>query len=68
MCTTPFSSTLDVVNCIPVDYMHAVLEGVTQWLMKSWFDSKQHSKPYYIGRQVNKIDEHLFKAPSPKRV
>ena len=65
MCTTPFSSTLDVVNCIPVDYMHAVLEGVTQWLMKSWFDSKQHSKPYYIGRQVNKIDEHLLKLRPP---
>lgn len=42
---SPFSSTLDMVASIPIDYMHNVLEGVTKWLMRAWFDSKFHGKP-----------------------
>ena len=50
--TSPFMSSLDIVNSIPVDYMHAVLEGVTRWLIVSWFNSKHHAQTYYVGRRV----------------
>ena len=63
--TSPFTSTLDLVNSIPIDYMHAVLEGVTRWLMKAWFDSRFHSEAYYIGRDVQRIDQHLLKLRPP---
>lgn len=49
--TSPFASTLDMVSSFPVDYMHNVLEGVTRWLMRAWFESKNHMAPYYIGCQ-----------------
>ena len=47
---SPLSQCLDLVDSIPVDYMHAVLEGELGRLMNLWFDSKNHSKPYYQGR------------------
>lgn len=46
---SPLSSLLDLVNCFPVDYMHAVLEGVVRMLLKYWFDSSYHSSPFYFG-------------------
>lgn len=58
---SPLSSSLDLVSSIPIDYMHCVLEGVTRWLMKSWFDSKNHTAPFYIGRRVKEVDCKLLK-------
>ena len=63
--TSPFMSSLDIVNSIPVDYMHAVLEGVTRWLIVSWFDSKHHAQTYYVGRRVREIDHQLLKQQPP---
>jgi hypothetical protein len=62
---SPFSSTLDMVASIPIDYMHNVLEGVAKWLLRSWFDPKCHGNPYYIGRSVQGIDSHLVKQSPP---
>ena len=33
------SDILDLVKCVPIDYMHCVLEGVTKWLVNKWFTS-----------------------------
>ena len=63
--TSPLACTTDLVNSIPVDYMHCVLEGVTRWLMNSWFDSKHHVRPYYIGTHVQQIDCELLKQRPP---
>lgn len=63
--TSPFASTLDMVASFPVDYMHNVLEGVTRWLMRAWFDSKNHTAPYYIGYHVQEIDTQLLKQHPP---
>jgi len=43
------SHLFDLVDGVTVDYMHAVLEGVTRWLLHRWFDSKHHAEPYYLG-------------------
>jgi hypothetical protein len=52
---SPLASILDLVESFPIDYMHCALEGVTKWLMKAWFEPKNHSAPYYIGRYKRKI-------------
>lgn len=62
---SPLASIIDIVASIPVDYMHAVLEGATRWLLKTWFDSKRHDSPFYVGRHVKKIDMELLKQHPP---
>jgi hypothetical protein len=36
----------DVVKCVPVDYMHCVLEGVLKKLLHLWIDSTNHGKDW----------------------
>lgn len=36
---SPLSTLLDVVDAVPIDYMHCCLEGVMRSLMKYWFNS-----------------------------
>lgn len=62
---SPLASTLDLVASIPIDYMHNVLEGVTRWLTRAWFESKNHAKCFYIGRHVRKIDALLLEVCPP---
>ena len=63
---SPFASIFDLVVSIPVDYMHAVCEGVTHWIMKAWFDPKFHISPFYIGRSVAEIDAQLLNQCPPR--
>ena len=63
--TSVLADSLDLVDGIPVDYMHAVLEGVTRWLLHNWFKSENHQEPYYLGRSVCQIDELLLKQCPP---
>lgn len=46
----------DVVNQLPIDYMHNCLLGVVKMLNSLWFDSKNHSKIYYLGQRSKKIE------------
>ncbi len=59
------ADSLDLVKSFPIDYMDAVLKGVTRMLMKFWFDSSFHSSPFYIGRQVARIDNLLLQQRPP---
>lgn len=56
---------LNLADSIPVDYMHAVLEGVTEWLLHAWFNSENHREPYYIGRSVRQVDSILLNQRPP---
>lgn len=62
---SPLADTLDLVVCIPVDYMHCCLEGIAKMLLHYWTDSSNHSKPYYIGQQVVEVDIELMKQHPP---
>ncbi len=62
---SPLTNSIDLVNSIPIDYMHCVLEGVTKWLLNTWFDSKRHSEPFYLGRCIKEIDQQLLKQHPP---
>lgn len=62
---SPLAQYVDLVVSIPVDYMHAVLEGVVKMLMKTWFDSKHHRGPQYIGRRTAAVDAQLMRQRLP---
>ena len=62
---SPLAFMIDLVDGVPVDYMHCVLEGVTRRLIKSWFDKSHHRNSYYIGSHVKTIDEALVKLQPP---
>jgi hypothetical protein len=34
---------IQLPECLPIDYMHSILEGVFKALIKSWFDSSNPS-------------------------
>lgn len=38
----------DVIQNVPVDYMHCVLLGVVRLLVSLWFDSKYHREPWFV--------------------
>lgn len=54
------SGIVDLVEDIPVDYMHCILEGVTKWLLGKWFTTSNSRSPFYIGLQVKNIDSNLL--------
>ncbi len=58
---SPLTPYMDLVVSIPIDYMHAVLEGVVRLLMNSWFTSSHHREPQYLGRAAASIISHLTK-------
>ena len=63
--TSVLSRSLDVVKCIPVDYMHAVLEGVAKTLTTSWFNGKYHGLRFYLKHQMEDIDKMLLRIKPP---
>ena len=62
---SPLATAVDLVDGVPVDYMHSVLEGVVRLLMKYWFNSSYHSHPSYLGRKLLEIDTMLLKQRPP---
>ena len=49
-----------------MDYMHAVLEGVTRTLlMNYWFDGKYSFNRFYLGTVLKKIDKMLLRIKPP---
>lgn len=51
----------DIIVGCPVDYMHCVLLGITNLLLRLWFDTKNHFQPFYIGRpnQVKAVNKNI---------
>ena len=45
--TSVLAEALDLVDGIPVDYMHVVLEEVSRWLLHALFKSENHQEPHY---------------------
>lgn len=54
---------IDITTGIPIDYMHAILEGVTKQFCLMWFNSKNHRSSFYLGRFAKQIDSK-FKPPA----
>ena len=64
-CISSLADYLDLVDSIPVDYMHAVLEGVMGKLLTLWFETRNNRKSYYLGRSVKAIDSLLMQQTPP---
>lgn len=47
---------IEFPQCIPIDYMHSILEGVFKQLMKRWFNPKFHSEPYSLRKHIPQIN------------
>jgi len=62
---SPLSKMLDIVNHVPIDYMHCCLEGIVRSLMNRWFTSSYHDCPYYLGLHRATIDVMLLKQSPP---
>lgn len=58
----------DLVKGFFPDYMHSVLLGVVRQMISLWFDSSNHSKPFYLGRHVQHIDSLLLAMKPPSEV
>ena len=63
--TSPLASVLNLVDAVPVDYMHCVLQGIVKLLLTRWFDSSYHNQPFYLGRQINSVDLKFLKQRPP---
>ena len=59
------SSSIDIVKSVPIDYMHAILEGITKSLFNCWFNSKYHKSIYYLGKKVTAINSALLRIKPP---
>ena len=62
---SPLSTLLDVVDAVPIDYMHCCLEGVMRSLMKYWFNSSFHGNSFYLGRCLSEIYSRFLKQHPP---
>ena len=65
---SPLADSLDLVNSVPVDYMHPALEGVTRVLINLWFKSSNHRSPFYLGNKISEIDAVLLKQRPPHEI
>lgn len=54
-----------VVEDMPPDYLHAVLEGTMKSLFTAWFESTNCREPWYLGRHKAAIDEMLAEITPP---
>ena len=50
----------DVAKGTTVDYMHCCLLGVTRKLLSLMLDSKNHGKPFYIGKSIRLLDSRII--------
>ena len=57
--------TYDMVKGTVPDYMHCILLGITKTLLSKWLSSSESGKPYFIGKDINKISERLAKIKPP---
>lgn len=61
-------ANFDVVQGVPVDYMHCVLENTVTLLMRLWFEGKHSTENYSIRRYLSIISEHFEKQKPPNFV
>ena len=62
---SPLAHTINLVDGIPVDDMHCAHEGIVKRLMSLWFESSNHTEPYYLGRNTAAIDRVLIQQHPP---
>ena len=57
---------IELFHAVPVDYMCAVLEGVSQRLLSTCLDSKNHTCHFYLGGVSKEVDRRLYRTKPPQ--
>ena len=62
------SSHINITDSVAIDYMHAVLEGITRTLLSTCLDSKYHNSRFYLGTSsiTEEIDKQLYQIKLPQ--
>lgn len=60
------SDHINIFKDVPVDYMHAVLEGVSKRLIQCWLDTKNKKCRFYLGLSTQLLDKRLFRIKPPQ--
>lgn len=60
------SPYIELFHAVPVDYMRAVLEGVSQRLLSTCLDSKNHTCHFYLGGVSKEVDRRLYRTKPPQ--
>ena len=60
------SAYISIIDAVPVDYMHALLEGVSRRLLSTCLDSKNHACRFYLGGVTKEIDKRLYRIKPPQ--
>ena len=66
--TSVLGEYIDFPQCVPIDYMHSILEGVFKQLMKFWFNSAFHSEPYSLRKHLSKVNKIAGKIQPPNEI
>jgi len=61
-------ANFDIVNSVSTDYLHSGLIGITKRWIKNIISSKNHSKPFYVGKMKNVINSRIAKLKVPSFV
>ena len=59
------SGVVNILFLVPIDYMHAVLEGIVKTLTKCWFTTNNLCKPYYLRPYISEIDKEISRIKPP---
>ena len=59
---------IEFPSCVPIDYLHSILEGVFKQIMKRFFDSKYHDKPYSLRKHMHVIEKCVSQVIPPKEI
>ena len=58
----------DIIDGFVPDYMHCVLLGVVRQMVNLFFDSNNHTKPFYIGLALGAADECIQSMTPPSEL
>ena len=59
------SGAINIPYGIPIDYMHAFLEGVVKTLLKCRFNQENHDRPCYLKPYISHIDQEMLTIKPP---
>ena len=53
------------IHHIPIDYMHAILLGITKQFLECWINSDYSDRRFYLGNNADDIDACLLRIKPP---
>lgn len=58
----------DLVKGTVPDYMHGILLGITNMLLKKWFAPSESGKDYFIGKHIKLVSKRLQNIKPPQSI